>query len=233
MNYLISNIIFFLLGSAYTYYLHRLSKNKYQLTYFSAASESNPNLVYHYVWNSGTDSVLREDIISPHKCLTIKTDGEILFTNLDHKTAHLKDVFLCSDKDNIKVFFSQLRPNEGFVIHSYEDSSSSSSSVDLQHRHRVDFINMPKRVRQSGSRGTLDLINQYFVFPFVVLNAFKVIQNLNYYFTGAKEYSLFFLIFYSVLTLTMVILLPEVVKRIKAPIIPNGLLLPAFREGKQ
>ncbi|WP_340034487.1 hypothetical protein [Bacillus sp. FSL K6-0993] len=229
---MISNIIFFLLGSAYTYYLHRLSKNKYQLTYFSAASESNPNLVYHYVWNSGTDSVLREDIISPHKCLTIKTDGEILFTNLDHKTAHLKDVFLCSDKDNIKVFFSQLRPNEGFVIHSYEDNSSSSS-VDLQHRHRVDFINNPKRVRQSGSRGILDLINQYFAFPVLVLYAYKAIQNFNHYFTHSKESSLVSLIGYSVATLIVVILVPKVVERIKASIIPKGLLLPAFREGKQ
>ncbi|MCY8439215.1 hypothetical protein MOC93_21240 [Bacillus haynesii] len=229
---MISNIIFFLLGSAYTYYLHRLSKNRYQLTFLRGVSESNPNLFYYYVWNSGTDSILREDIISPHKCLTIRADGEILFTNLDHKTSHLKSVFLYSDKDNIKVFFSQLRPNEGFVIQSYEDNSFSFS-VDLQHRHRVDFIKKPEWIRQSGGNGILPLINQYLAFPFLIISALKTIQSFNYYFTGAKEYSLFFLILYSALTLIMVILLPKMVEGIKAPIIPKGLLLPSYREERK
>ncbi|AIF68436.1 hypothetical protein GZ22_18610 (plasmid) [Terribacillus saccharophilus] len=224
---MISNIIFFLLGSAYSYYLHRLSKNKHQLSYISLVSDSNSKISYHYIWNSGTDAILREDIISTGKCLTIRAYGDIAFTNLDQKTAALKDVYLFSDNKTIKVFFNQLRPNEGFVIQSYDDNFIS---IDLQHRQRVNFIRRPIRVRQFGAEGIVNLLNQYLSLPIAVFAVLTTLRETYYYFSGAEEYSTISLFTYLTITVFIVALLPKVIERIRAPILPEGLFLPRYLE---
>lgn len=218
-------LIIFLLGFAYSFYFYKSSRTSYQLT---AGGHRDGNLYYYYIWNSGTFTIDKKDIITENESLNITLADEYTFefAKVIDQTSHLFYVDLVYAPKEINIAFDFLRPGEGFTI-ILKKNIEATSYFDFEIKQQRNTIRLPSVIKARGFVSNLNLFNNIFgysiltfsVFMFFYGNGKIVFSNLNSF----LDY--FRLITNSIVVFFILYFAPILYKRIKAPRPPKELKL--------
>lgn len=232
---MISSLILFFLGFVYSYFFYKDSQKTYEITVGSEGRRGK--IRYFYIWNSGKNTIFKEDILSEFKSLeiTFKEDYLIEFAKITDKTSPYFKVDLLQNYKDIKIDFDFLRPDEGFTLMIKSKFDKSSVSYwDLQIKQKKDVLTFPDTIKARGANSNLYLLNNllsYASLSFFVITSLFVgeidFTNLE----GGFEYfnAIIPLIFLGFL----VYMTPTMFRRIKASRPPIELELHFIEQNKE
>lgn len=148
------------MGFIYSYFFYKDSQKTYEITIGSEGRRGK--IRYFYIWNSGKNTIYKEDILTEIKSLeiTFEEDYHIEFAKITDKTSPYFKLDLLQNYKNIKIDFDFLRPDEGFTLMIKSKFEKSSVSYwDLQIKQKKDVLTFPDTLKARGANSNLNLLN--------------------------------------------------------------------------
>lgn len=223
----LSSLIFFFFGFGYSYFFYKNAQRTYEITVGSDESFVNEKIHYFYVWNSGKETIYKEDLLNESKCLEVILKGGNLveYAKISDVTSDYFKIDLYQERKKVKIDFDLLRPDEGFTM-MVKTRINSPSYWDLQIKQKKNILVLPNIIKARGFESNLNLFSNilhFSVLSMIVYIAFFV-QKID--FASVKTTGDYIRVIMPYLYLVVLIpMLPILTRRIKAPRPPMELEL--------
>lgn len=232
---MVSSLLFFFFGFAYSYFFYKDSQRTYELTVGDDGFFEKGKIQYFYIWNSGKNTIYKEDLLNESKCLEISfEDGyPVEYIKISDKTSNYFKVDLVKKYTNIKIDFDLLRPDEGFTL-MIKAERLSSSLWDFPIKQKQKILTFPRHIKARGLESNFTLFNNllgYVGMSSVLISAIYLekidFRNLDawydYFYAGMNLLVLGILIYG----------IPTLLRRVRAPRPPIELELHFIKRNKE
>lgn len=154
----ISSMIFFVLGFFYSFYFYRISKKKYEISIFVDSEYNSNNVLYFIIWNSGNETIYREDILNASKQIevTFKEGFGIEYAKVDQVTSNYIGLEIKNNYNSMHIKFDVLRPDEGLAI-KIKPHIKLRSFWKLEIKQQRDIFSFPNRIKTRGKSSNIIL----------------------------------------------------------------------------
>jgi hypothetical protein len=170
---MVSSLILFFLGFIYSYYFYRDSQKNYEITIFPDSSFNKENIMCFYIWNSGKNTIYKEDLLDKYEGIGVYFDDDyrVEYAKISDQSSHFFNLDLSQNYKNIIIDFDLLRPDEGFTL-MVKSWKTSTSHWEFHIKQKKDLINFPKNIKAKGKLSNFHLFSNLFhfsVLSFVII----------------------------------------------------------------
>ncbi|MBD8036625.1 hypothetical protein H9635_07715 [Solibacillus sp. A46] len=222
---MLSSLIFFFLGFGYSYFFYKNAQKTYEITVMSDGSFDDENFQYYYIWNSGKETIYKEDLLNDSRCLEIKVKDKnfVEFAKISDVTSDYFRLDLHQENEMVKVDFDLLRPDEGFTL-MMKTKINSNSYWNLQIKQKKNIFVFPTVIKARGLESNLNLIINVLSFLILGFLMYSALIKIDY--TNLENGSEYIQLISPIIYIgAFLIMLPTIIKRIKAPRPPIELEL--------
>lgn len=200
----------------------------------SDGSFKNEKIDYVYIWNSGKETIYKEDLLNDSKCLEMRcVDGDsIEYTKITDMTSGYFELDLHQDRQKVKIDFDLLRPDEGFTL-MLRSSIKSTTYWELPIKQKKDILVFPNMIKARGIESNLNLINNLMHFLLICFALYTAIFIQKFDFINLETPEDYLkLVSYSAYLVMLIIATPAMYNRLKAPRPPAELELHFIEKNK-
>lgn len=224
---MVSSLILFFLGFLYSYFFYKDGQKTHQITAMSDGSLKNNKLAYFYIWNSGKETIYKEDLLNDSKCLEISLESDDVFeyAKITDMTSNYFKLDVYHESKRIKIDFDLIRPDEGFTL-MLISPQRSTTYWELPIRQKKSVLVFPDTIKARGTESNLNLLNNLLHFFFLCFVVYSAIFIQRFDFTNLKTSTDYIKAASYCIYLVMIIAAtPTMIRRIKAPRPPIELKL--------